>query len=79
MKENKNDILAKVVYCLIILLVIFGIVFLTVFAKNSKEYEWFDDRQKISGTSKQSEEAKEDGVEFVEDFSERILPPLTGA
>ena len=79
MKENKNDILAKVVYCLVIFLILFGIVFLTIFAKNSKKYEWFDDRQKISGTSKQSEEAKEDGVEFVEDFGERILPPLTGA
>lgn len=79
MKKNVNDTLAKVVYCLIILLVIVGIVLLTILAKNSKEYEWFDDRQKISGTSKQSEEAKEDGVEFVEDFSERILPPLTGA
>lgn len=79
MKRNVSDALAKAIYCLIILLVIFGIVFLTIFAKNSKEYEWFDDRQKLSGTSKQSEEAKEDGVEFVEDFSERILPPLTGA
>ena len=79
MKENKNDIFAKVIYCLVILSILFGIVFLTIFAKNSKEYEWFDDRQKILGTSKQSEEAKEDGVEFVEDFSERILPPLTGA
>ena len=79
MKENKNDVLAKIIYCLVIFSILFGIIFLTIFAKNSKEYEWFDDRQKISGTSKQSEEAKEDGVEFVEDFSERILPPLTGA
>lgn len=79
MKKNKNDILAKFIYCLLILSILFGIIFLTIFAKNSKEYEWFDDRQKISGTSKLSEEAKEDGVEFVEDFSERILPPLTGA
>lgn len=79
MKKSKNDTLAKAIYCFTILLVIFGIVFLTIFGKNSKEYKWFDDRQKISGTSKQSEEVKEDGVEFVEDFSERILPPLTGA
>ena len=79
MKKNKNDILAKVIYCLVILSILFGVVFLTIFAKNSKEYEWFDHRQKISGTSKLSEEVKEDGVEFVEDFSERILPPLTGA
>ena len=79
MKENKNDILAKVIYCLVILSILFGVVFLTIFAKNSKEYEWFDDRQKISGTSKLSEEVKENGVEFVEDFNERILPPLTGA
>ena len=79
MKKNMNDTLAKVIYCLVIFLILFGIVFLILFAKNSKEYEWFDDRQKISGTSKQFEKAKEDGVEFVEDFSERILPPLTGA
>ena len=79
MKESKNDILAKVIYCLVILSILFGIIFLTIFAKNSKEYEWFDDRQKISGTSKLSEEVKENGVEFVEDFSEKILPPLTGA
>lgn len=79
MKKNKNDILAKVIYCLVIFLILFGIIFLTIFAKNSKEYEWFDDRQKIFGASKLSEEVNEDGVEFEEDFSERILPPLTGA